>query len=159
MTERGPEDKGKRRGATEGGPEGGGERRDRTEGAGPGAGPADGTESGTDAAIERRLELVEHVDRLEDKLQRTRLTPWVWSVATLWFLMATLYTGNLPPGIFMSSICALLAASSFGIRRGRRRTLRDLRDQMEVASGERGPSDPPGRIADGDAQGIGPDQD
>lgn len=112
-----------------------------------------------DEALERRMELVDEADRVEEKLRRTRLTPWVWSVATLWFLMATLYTGNWIPGIFMSSICALLAVSSFGIRRGRRRTLRALREEMEAVSGERGPSDSPGRTADGNAQGSGPERD
>lgn len=125
-------------GGRNGGPEGGRERRDVTEGTRPAAGPDGGTEDGTDAALERRLDLVEHVDRLEDKLQRSRLSAWVWMMATVYFIGMGFYTGNWPPAGFMASVSAMLAIGSFMIRQSRRDALRRGREEMEALSGERG---------------------
>lgn len=144
---------------TEGRPEDRGERQHVTEGARPGAGPDGGPENGTDAALERRLELVEHVDRLEDKLQRSRLSAWVWMMATLYFIGMGFYTGNWPPAGFMASVCAILSLVSFMIRQSRRDALHEVREEMEALSGERGPPKSPGRIADGEEQASGPERD
>lgn len=77
------------------------------------------------------------IDRIRDRLRRSRFTVPTYLAGAVWFVGTGFYTGAWAPALLVSGLCVGMAALAYRIRRRRRRRLRVL--ELLEGDGDPGP--------------------